>query len=211
MDLLNYWIAMAGIVAFAVTAVLAVSPKGIDVFGATVMGVITAIGGGTTRDVIMNEPVFWATDVTYIWVAIGASAAAVWLQSFCTRREIYKSMLYIDALGVALFATQATHKVRDLRFGWPLGPVLLGIVTAIGGGLIRDVLAGRPTLLMQRELYAVPVFLGCTLLVVLLEFLPEYNFISSVACALFIFGLRAAAIRWDLGMPDWLTTKPRTV
>ena len=200
---------MIATVAFAVTAVLAVAPKGIDLFGATVMGIITAIGGGTVRDIIMDQPVFWADDLTYIWVAVGASVAAFWAKSLFTRKEIYSLMLYLDGLGVALFAIQATHKVWNLHFGSPLGPVLLGIVTAIGGGLIRDVLAGRPTLLMQRELYAIPVLFGCALFVILLELLPEHRFVSAVVCALFIFGLRAAAIHWDLRVPDWLATTPK--
>jgi uncharacterized membrane protein YeiH len=209
MESLSYWIGIAGTVAFAVTAVLAVAPKGIDLFGATVMGIITAIGGGTARDIIMNQPVFWADDVTYIWVAIGASVMAFWMQAWFTRKEIYSLMLYVDGLGVALFAIQATHKVWDLHFALPLGPILLGIITAIGGGLTRDVLAGRQNLLMQRQLYAIPVFIGCTLYVVLLTLLPEYGFFSSVVCGVFIFGLRAAAIHWDLGVSGWLVTKPK--
>jgi uncharacterized membrane protein YeiH len=159
---------------------------------------------------IMDQPVFWASDVTYIWVAMGASVVAFWAQSLFTRKEIYGLMLYVDALGVSLFAIQATHMVWDQRFGWPLGPILLGIVTAIGGGLIRDLLAGRQNLLMQRELYAIPVLLGCTLYVVLLEFLPEYNLLSASGCVAFIFGVRAAAINWDLSVPDWMVTKPKT-
>jgi uncharacterized membrane protein YeiH len=173
------------------------------------MGIITSIGGGTTRDIIMDQPVFWAADVTYIWIALGASVLAFVAQSWFTRKEIYGLMLYVDGLGVSLFAIQAAHKVWDLHFALPLGPILLGIITAIGGGLIRDVLAGRPTLLMQRQLYAIPVFLGCTLYVVLLAFVPQYGFFSSVVCGLFIFGLRAAAIHWDLGVPDWLASKPK--
>lgn len=210
MDTLSVWIGLAGTVAFAITAVLAVSSKGIDLFGAVVMGLITAIGGGTVRDVILNQPVFWAADVMYIWVAIGASLAAFWVQPFFTRKEIYTTMLYVDGLGVALFAIQATHKVFELQFAPPIGPILLGIVTAIGGGLVRDVLAGRQTLLMQSELYAVPVLIGCTAYVVVLDYLPSKSFLGSLACGLFIFGLRAAAIRWNLKMPEWLTTKPRT-
>jgi uncharacterized membrane protein YeiH len=85
---------------------------------------------------------------------------------------------------------------------------MLGVVTAIGGGLIRDVLAGRPTLLMSRELYAVPVLLGCLLFVVLLAYLPEHRFVGSIGCILLIFGLRAAAIHWKLTVPYWFTTKP---
>jgi uncharacterized membrane protein YeiH len=65
-----------GTAAFAVTAVLAVAPRGIDFFGATVLGIITAIGGGTIRDIILDVPVFWAADLAYIWVALAASLAA---------------------------------------------------------------------------------------------------------------------------------------
>jgi uncharacterized membrane protein YeiH len=93
---------------------------------------------------------------------------------------------------------------------WSLkGLIILGIVTAIGGGLIRDVLAGRQTLLMGRELYAIPVLLGCTFYVALLALLPAFRLHGAVVCCLCIFGLRAAAIHWDLGVPDWLTMKPK--
>ena len=207
METLSFWIGMAGTVAFAVTAVLAVAPKGIDIFGASVMGIITAIGGGTVRDVILDVPVFWSTELNYIWVALGASLAAFAANSLFTRKEIYSLMLYIDGLGVSLFAIQATDKVWGLDFGRPLAPIILGIVTAIGGGLIRDMLAGRQTLLMKRDLYATPVMIGCIFFVIILEILPEYRFAGAVVCILCIFGLRSAAIHWNLSFPEWLTTK----
>ena len=210
METWSYWTGMAGIVAFAVTAVLALAPKHIDIFGTVVLGVITAVGGGTVRDVILDVPVFWSTDLTYIWVAIGASIAAFSAHSLFTRKEIYSLMLYLDGFGVAMFSIQAVDKVWDLGFGLPLAPVVLGIVSAIGGGLIRDVLAGRQNLLMTRELYAIPVLFGCALYVVLLEFLPEYRFISSIFGAMCIFGVRAAAIHWELSVPEWLTMQPKT-
>ena len=209
MQSVNYWIAMAGTVAFAVTAVLAVAPKGIDIFGVVVLGVITAIGGGTLRDVIVDVPVFWSLELEYIWVAVGASLAAFWANSLFTQKQVYRLMLYLDALGVALFAVQATAKVWKLDFGLPLGPIMLGVVTAIGGGLIRDVLAGRQNLLMKRELYAIPVLLGCSVFTVILQYFPEHAFEGGVACVVGIFGLRAAAIKWKLTVPDWLATKTK--
>lgn len=209
LESLSYWIGMVGTVAFAVTAVLAVAPKGIDLFGACVMGIITAIGGGTMRDLILGASVFWAADLNYIWIALAASMAAFAAHSLFTRKEIYSLMLYLDGLGVALFAIQGAEKVWELDFGRPLAPIILGIVTAIGGGLIRDVLAGRQTLLMKREIYAVPVLFGCMLYVALLGFFPEYRSIGAVGCVVFIFALRAAAIHWDLTVPDWLATKPK--
>lgn len=210
-SLVSYWIGMAGIVAFAVTAVLALATRGIDLVSASVLGIITATGGGTVRDLILDVPVFWAADLNYIWVALGASVTAFWADSLFTRKEVHSLMLYVDGFGAALFAIQSADKVWDLGFGLPLAPIILGIVTAIGGGLIRDVLAGRQTLLMNRELYATPVLLGCTLYVVLLYLIPEYRFISALGCCLFIFGIRAAAIHWHLSVPDWLITKVKTV
>ena len=210
METLSYWIAMAGTVAFAVTAVLALAPRGIDLFGAVVLGIITAIGGGTVRDLILGVPVFWATELSYIWVALAASIAAFSAHSLFNRKEIHSLMLYVDGLGVALFAIQAVDKVWGLGFGLPLAPIILGIITAIGGGLIRDVLAGRETLLMSRELYAIPVMLGCTLYVVLLYLLPDYQFICALGSFICIFAIRAAAIHWSLSVPDWLTMRVKS-
>lgn len=210
LDVLIYWIGMAGTVAFAVTAVLAVTPQGINILGATVLGIITAIGGGTMRDVILDVPVFWAVDQNYIWVAFGASVTAFAAHSLFSRKGIYSLLLYVDGVGAAMFAIQAADKVWDLDFGRPVAPVLLGILTGIGGGLTRDVLAGRQNLLMTRELYATPILLGCTFYVLLLEFLPEYRFAGAAGCCLFISGLRAAAIHWELSFPEWLTTKSKT-
>ena len=210
METVSYLIGMAGTVAFAVTAVLALAPKGIDLLTAMVLGIITAIGGGTIRDLILDVPVFWAGDLNYIWVALASSVAAFSAHSLFTRKEIYSLMVYIDGLAVALFAIQAVDKVWDQTFGLPLAPIILGITTAIGGGLIRDVLAGRPTLLMSRDLYATPVLLGTTLYVVLLYLLPQHRFICGLGCIAFIFAIRASAIHWHLSVPEWLTMKIRT-
>ncbi|MCP5424946.1 MAG: TRIC cation channel family protein [Gammaproteobacteria bacterium] len=209
MEDIGYFIQITGTGAFAVTAVLAVAPKGIDLFGACVMGIITAIGGGTVRDLILDVPVFWANELSYIWIALGASVATFWGQSVFAHTRLYKAMLYFDALGAALFATQATWKVWRLEFGLPIAPILLGIITAIGGGLIRDVLAGRSNLLMTRELYAIPVLCGTLLFVAILVFLPQHGHIGGLACFVLIFVLRAAAIHWSLTVPVWLTTKQR--
>ena len=121
-------------------------------------------------------------DLNYIWVSLGTSLAMFLSQNFFTRKYIYSSILYLDGFGAALFAIEAADKVWYLAFGRPLAPIILGIVTAIGGGLIRDVLAGRQTLLMGRELYAIPVLLGCTFYVALLGLLPAFRLHGAVVC-----------------------------
>lgn len=208
-ETLIYWIGMAGIAVFAITGVLAVLPKGVDLFGATVIGMLTALGGGTLRDLILGVPVFWSIDALYIWVAIAASISAFWAKELFSRSEILRLILYLDGLGVALFSIQGTSKAWDLDFGLPVTPVVLGIVTAIGGGLIRDVLAGRPNLLMtSHELYLTPVAFGCILYAAALSTMPQMDALWAILAPLCIFGLRSAAIYWNVGVPNCLVSKP---
>jgi uncharacterized membrane protein YeiH len=200
---------MLAITAFAITGIIAVSARGIDLFSACVFGTITALGGGTVRDVILGAPVFWSVDLTYIWVALAASLTAFFAKPLFDRQHLFLMMLYLDSFGAALFAVQAANKVWDLEFGIPVAPVILGVITAIGGGLIRDVLAGNKTLLMNRDLYAIPLTLGCVLYVLAVAYLPEHRFVSAILCMSLIFGFRAAVIYWDLRVPHWLMTSPR--
>ncbi len=204
---ISYALGMAGTVAFAVTAVLAVIPRGIDLFGAIVMGIITAVGGGTIRDLILDVPVFWASDLNYIWVALVSSIIAFYGNRLMSRKNIYSLMLYLDGAGVALFVIQGTEKAIGYDFGMPVGPVILGIITAIGGGLTRDILAGNPTLLMKKELYAVPVTFGAILYMLLLKLFPESSGLIGLVCVLITFLIRAAAIHWKLTVPSWMLLK----
>lgn len=199
---------MVSTAAFAVTAVLAVrGDTEIDLLGATVLGLITAIGGGTVRDVVLDVPVFWLQDLSYVWVAIVASLLAFYGRRLFTRSHVQSLMLYLDGFGVSLFSIQSVGHVWDLGQGLPAAPVIMGMITGIGGGLIRDVLAGRVTLLLRPELYATPVLLGCTVLTVILAYLPEYREAGTVICLVGTFAIRAAAIHWKLTLPYFATMK----
>lgn len=193
---------MLGTAVFAVTGVLAVNRKGLDVFGGVVLGTVTSLGGGTIRDLIIRAPVFWLGDTNYLAVAIAAALVAFFASRLV--RTTFTLLLYLDALGAALFGIQATEKVLGLGHG-PAIAVSMGVLTSIGGGLLRDVLAGRPTLLMSREIYATPILFGCTLYAVLRNTRPGMTMLA-VAVAV-IFCIRAAAIRWHVEMPRWLTSR----
>lgn len=197
-----YDLQMLGTAVFAVTGVLAVNRRGLDVFGGVVLGTVTSLGGGTIRDLTVRAPVFWLEDTNYLIVAIVAALVVF----FASRviRSTYTLLLYLDALGAALFGIQATEKVLGLGHA-PAIAVSMGVLTSIGGGLLRDVLAGRPTLLMSREIYATPILFGCTLYAVLRNIRPGVTTLA-VAVAV-IFCVRAAAIRWHIEMPEWLTSR----
>ena len=200
---------MIATAAFAITAVLALADADVDLFAPMVLGVITAVGGGTVRDVVLGVPVFSAEDQTYIWIALSASLIAFASRSLLTQPQVLSLMLYIDGLGAALFGIQGASKAWQLNFGIPVAPVILGITTAIGGGLIRDVLAGRQTLLMSRELYAIPVTMGCIAYAVLVDYVPEDTQVAALLSIILIFSFRAAAIHWNLRVPDRFIGRPR--
>jgi uncharacterized membrane protein YeiH len=195
---------LIGTAVFAATGVLAVSKRGLDVLGAVMLGLVTAVGGGTVRDVLMRYPIFWFEDFHYVWAALVGALLAFFLTALVA--NAYRSLLYLDALGAALFAIAAANKaLLDPALSAPVA-VILGVLTGIGGGLLRDVLAGRPTLLVSREIYATPILVGCTVFVMLRELAPAFPYAGLLGASV-IFGVRALAIWFGLQMPSWLVVR----
>lgn len=209
-DALMFWLAIVATMAFAITAVLAIADRGVDIFGVVVLGVITAVGGGTMRDLILGVRPFWVEDLVFVPVAIFSSLLAFLGRSFFTQPQVFKLMLYLDGLGAALFGIQGAMKAYEMAFGWPLAPVILGVITAIGGGIMRDVIAGRKNLLMTTELYAIPVALGCLLLMTSLHFYPRHAIEILIGCTALTFLMRATAIHWGLKVPAFLVTRSKS-
>ena len=198
-----YYLEMIGTALFAITGVLAVNRRGLDVIGAVVLGIVTALGGGTLRDLIISTTPIWIADFNYAWAALAGALAAFWIGS--AFRNVFRALLYLDAVGAALFAVSAANKVLLLGLSGPVA-VTMGVLTGIGGGLIRDVLAGRQTLLMSREIYATPILIGCIVFVALRNSLPAFEYAGAVAFTIIVGG-RALAIYRHLEMPAWLTNR----
>lgn len=202
------WIYLANMgatAAFAASGIVAVRGVRIDIFGAMVVAVVTAVGGGTVRDLLLDTPIFWLHDSTWLWVA-----TLTGLTAFACRSHIssHGTLLdYLDAMGVALFASGAL--VKSLALGLPIAhAVAMGVITGIGGGLLRDILTGRETLLVSPELYATPIILGLTLQSILGYFgmLPDDWGVAVGAGMIFL--TRAIAIHWHLRMPALLINRP---
>ncbi|MEN9591460.1 MAG: hypothetical protein RLZZ481_3246 [Pseudomonadota bacterium] len=210
LETIMFWVAIIATMAFAVTAVLAIADRGVDIFGVMVLGVITAIGGGTVRDLLLGVQPFWVEDLVFVGVAMLSSLLAFVGRSFFTQPQVFTLMLYLDGLGAALFGIQGAMKTYEMAFGWPLAPIILGVITAIGGGIMRDVIAGRKNLLMSTELYAIPVALGCLLLMTSLHFYPHDAIEILLGCTAVTFLMRAAAIHWGLTVPAFLVTHSKS-
>ena len=196
-----YYLGMIGIAAFSITGVIAAGKKDMDIFSIVLLGVVTALGGGTLRDMIIDvNPVFWIADLSYLWVSLLASVLTFFLIRYVN--HVLRLLLFIDGFGLSLFTVLATEKTMSLGFSEPVA-VLMGVITGIAGGMIRDILTGRMPLLLGKEFYATPALLGAVVFTLLNYLFPLHDFNRLYAIGV-IFILRAAAIQWGLYYPRWL-------
>lgn len=198
------WIEYFAVAVCAITAVLAAEGKGMDLFGVLVLSLVTAVGGGTIRDLCLGaEPVFWIQQPHHVWTALIAAGATFVLVRFIHLPA--KILAVADAFGLALFGIAGTEKA--LAFGTPgIVAILLGIVTGVAGGILRDVLRREIPWVFQAEvnLYATAVFAGASVFVLLRESLPASESHRYIGMAVILL-LRLAAMRWRLRLPTFRT------
>jgi len=151
-----------GVFVFAITGALLASRKGMDVFGYVVLALMPAVGGGTLRDLILDAPVFWIGDVTYLFITLSAA-----LICFLAHRHLAKRqpvIVWFDAIGLSVFCVLGASKALSLTQDATVA-VVMGVVTAVAGGIVRDVIANEVPLILQKELYATAAFFGALALV----------------------------------------------
>ena len=190
---------LAGIFVFAASGALIAAEKKQTLVTFVFFAIVTGVGGGTVRDLLIGAPVFWMEEN---WTLLICFAAALIVWFLPMRGEgTGKALLWLDALGLAAFATFGAAK--GLAWGVaPLPAMAMGVLTACLGGIIRDVLAGDPSILMRAELYVTAAALSSVLMVgLLLAGVP--GFVAGPAAALAGFALRAAAIRRGWALPAY--------
>lgn len=150
MPLLVSILDIAAVIVFAITGALTASRKQMDIFGFALLGTVTGIGGGTVRDLLLGLPVFWIGDPTYVLVCVGISALTFFTAHIPESR--YRLLLWLDAIGLAAVAVLGSSKALAAGAG-PVVAVVMGVVTASFGGIIRDLLGGESPLILRREVY----------------------------------------------------------
>lgn len=187
-----------GIAVFAVSGALAATRASQTFVTAAFFALVTGVGGGSVRDLLIGAPVFWTHDPWLAAVCMGA-ALLVWITP--QRWWSDTALDWFDAIGLAAYAVFGAAKA--LAFGIPPVPAaLMGVVTACVGGIIRDVLAGEPSILLRPELYVTAAALAAGLYVVL-QAIGVPAFVAALVSAAAGFGLRAAAIAWRLRLPAY--------
>jgi uncharacterized membrane protein YeiH len=188
----------AGVAVFAVSGALAAGRKNLDLVGVVVIASVTAIGGGTLRDLLMDRhPVFWVARPAYLYVIIAAALATVaWARRF---RPPALSLAIADALGLAFF-TVSGEQIAEARGLSGVVVVLMGVLTGVAGGVLRDVLSAEiPLVLRKGQLYATAAIIGA--IVYLLLQGPIDRTAAALVAMATIAVLRIAAIVWDLTLP----------
>lgn len=203
--LILYYLDLLGTAVFAITGLLAARRKQLDLFGAIVIAMVTAIGGGTLRDLIIDVPVFWTQHDIYIYVVVISAMLLFFLARF--RRLPIKMLLFLDALGLAVFTVIGTQKAMALGFSDPIA-IMTGIMTGVVGGIIRDVLVGEVPLVFRKEIYATASFVGASIFL-LMEHVSFDTDTAVIVSILITLVMRVWAIVYNIELPVFISYKPR--
>lgn len=192
------WCDYLGTFAFAISGIRLAAAKGFDWFGAYVVGLVTAVGGGTTRDIMLNQPPFWLIQPSYLIITGLALLFTIALRHQIVR--INHTLFFFDSVGLGLFVVVGVAKTLDLGFSWWVA-LVMGTITGSFGGMIRDILINEVPLIFRKDFYALACLLGGVIYILLMEFtdmsLPVIQFI----CALGVVLLRLFSVLFHFSVP----------
>jgi uncharacterized membrane protein YeiH len=195
-----YILDLIGTAAFAASGAWVAVRRRMDLFGVLVLGLVTAVGGGTLRDLLVGAvPPFSLQHEIYLYVACAAALAV-----FATRNRfqmVERPLLVLDAIGLGTFVVIGTTKALDFQLGF-LGAALMGVMTCTAGGVIRDVLANQVPLILRKEVYASACLAGSMLLVAMENFGAPRPLAALVAATtVIVLRLLAIHYKWSLPRP----------
>lgn len=187
-----------GVIAFAVSGVLTAMRKRMDAFGIFIVAFVTALGGGTLRDVLIDVPVFWMQNTIYLFVIIATVILALVFQIKLVRLK--RSLVFFDTIGLAVFTLIGLERALAAGFS-PEICIATGTMTACVGGVIRDILSNKIPIIFQKEIYATACILGGVVYFAL-KLTPMSGFFISLITFSVIFGARILAVYYDLKLPS---------
>ncbi|MEX4006645.1 trimeric intracellular cation channel family protein [Neoaquamicrobium sediminum] len=189
----------AGVAVFAATGALAASRKELDVIGFLFLAGVTGVGGGTFRDLILDVPVFWVQNHDYLLVC-AAIAVAVYFSAHLIESR-YRLLLWLDAVGLAAYCVFGAWKGLVVT-GSAMVAIVMGMLTATFGGILRDILSGEPSVLLRPEIYVTSAMAGAVTFTVLdIAGLPLL--LSAAPAFLVAFAIRGGALRFGWSFPPY--------
>ena len=200
------WLNLVGTFVFGLSGGLAAVRARLDLFGVLALAAVVGLAGGITRDLLIGVPPATFRDWRYL-AAVGAAGLVCFLAMPALER-IWRGVLVFDAVGLAVFCVTGASKAMDFKVG-PVPAIILGAITAIGGGLIRDVLLRQVPTVLRHELYAIPALLGAAV-VVGADKAGSHSALFPVLGAAVCFATRAVGLRLGVNVPTAPSTRGDT-
>ena len=188
-----------GTIAFAISGVLVAMNKRMDPFGVFIIGFVTAVGGGTLRDLLIGStPVFWMRDMTFIYVITAAAFLAVVFRNQI--KHLRKSLFLFDTIGIGLYTVIGIEKGLNAELH-PIICIALGTMSACFGGVLRDILCNEIPVIFRKEVYATACIFGGVTYFVLREFIADQNLIFVIALSV-VITIRLLAVVFKISLPN---------
>lgn len=189
-----YILDLIGVLVFAISGVLTAIDDDFDVVGAAIIGAVTAIGGGTLRDVMIGEtPVAWMRDTNYLWVILLAVALSYLFKPYILK--LRRSMFIFDTIGIGLYTILGLQKTLAIGLAVPIA-LTMGMVSAVFGGVIRDILTNDVPLIFRREIYATACLAGGLVYLGLDQFSSEV-YVNMIIAMSTVFIIRVLAVKYN--------------
>lgn len=186
-----------GTIAFAISGIRLASAKQFDWFGALVVGFVTAVGGGTLRDLLLDLPPFWLQSSRYIWCTVFAFIVVLFFKKYLV--HLNNTIFWFDCIGLGLFVVVGYEKALALEYPFWVC-IFMGLITGIVGGMIRDMLINEVPIIFTQELYAVACILG-GILFSILHWLGVDMVVIQISTAIFIVIIRVLATKYHWKLP----------
>jgi len=201
MEALLKTIEILGIFAFAITGIIEARRKQMDIIGTYSVAMVTAFGGGTLRDMLINHyPLFWMQNYNYPIMILALAVISIFVlrKSNSFSKPVLMILGLLDALGLGLFSAVGTSYAFSAGVFW-FNAVLIGVVTGVFGGVMRDVICNEvPVFFKQSQLYATCSFIGSLVFVILANYFPVDSLIPLIACIATAFTLRVISIKYNI-------------
>jgi uncharacterized membrane protein YeiH len=196
----QYALELLGTFFFAISGALAIQDHHDDLFGASFMGFVTAIGGGTLRDIMLGSyPLVWIGDVFFLYAIFAGVVVAYFFYRWLVRLK--RTFLVFDTLGISFFTILGVEKALSLGVN-PEIAAIMGMFSAIMGGVIRDVLTNETPVLFRKEVYATACLVGAVVYLVLYRFNVDRD-VNLTCSIILIFVIRMLAVKYKLALPSF--------
>lgn len=199
-----YTIDILGTIAFAISGVLVAMEKRMDLFGILIIAFVTAVGGGTLRDLLIGDtPVSWMKNITYTYVVIGSAVFAILFRNKIN--YLRTSLFLFDTIGIGLYTLVGVQKGLNAQLH-PIICIALGTITACFGGVIRDILCNEIPVIFRKEIYATACILGGVIYFLLSE-LPIDNDLVFIISGASVISIRLLAVKFKIALPNIHSSK----